>query len=167
MMYEYNVNMNASCLDIVNFDIFYENVAFMSLSLASCVLSRSHTCQGFFPGIEPVKSVLQAGLGNGNPVIHPPISLLNGARFENEGAKMFFYADGVSPTVAALIKKLDEERMALCAAMGYEPVPDPVFSAMQGYVCVSVCECATPTRSLHFHVTSHRCNHHHSSRAAA
>lgn len=80
-----------------------------------------------------MKSVLQAGLGNGNPVIHPPISLLNGARFENEGAKMFFYADGVSPTVAALIKKLDEERMALCKAMGYEPVSDPVFSAMQGY----------------------------------
>ena len=54
-----------------------------------------------------------------NPVIHPPISLLNGARFENEGADMFFYGQGVSPTVAKLIEKLDRERMALLEALAH------------------------------------------------
>ena len=78
-------------------------------------------------------SVLEAGLNNANPVIHPPITILNAARIENEGDSTFFYKDGVSPTVADLIQKLDEERMALLKALGYEAQADPVTSVQQGY----------------------------------
>jgi opine dehydrogenase len=86
-----------------------------------------------YPGLVRGASVLEAGLNNGNPVIHPPIALLNAARFENEGHKVFFYRDGVSPTVARLIEKLDGERMALLRALGYPAQPDPVTSVEQGY----------------------------------
>ncbi len=89
--------------------------------------------EGLFPGLIRSASVLEAGLNNANPAIHPPISLLNGARFENEGPKMLFYKDGVSPTVARLIRQLDEERMALLRALGYPAQPDPVTSVQQGY----------------------------------
>ncbi len=46
---------------------------------------------------------------------------------------MFFYRDGVSPSVARLIRKLDEERMALLRALGYQTQPDPVTCVEQGY----------------------------------
>jgi len=72
-------------------------------------------------------------LNNANPIIHPPITVLNAARIEKEGHKMFFYRDGVSPIVALLIEKLDKERMALLKAMGYPAQPDPVTSVEQGY----------------------------------
>ena len=89
--------------------------------------------QSLFPGLVRAESVLEAGLTNANPVIHPPITLLNGARFEQEGEQNFFYADCVSPSVARLIEKLDTERMALLTALGYAAVPDPVNSVEQGY----------------------------------
>ena len=89
--------------------------------------------EALFPGLARGRSVLEAGLNNANPVIHPPIALLNGARFENDGAKVLFYKDGVSPTVAGLIGKLDRERMALLQALGCPAQPDPVTSVEQGY----------------------------------
>jgi opine dehydrogenase len=93
--------------------------------------------QALFPGVVRAATVLEAGLNNANPIIHPPLSLLNGARFENEGAAMFLYQDGVSPTVARLIEKLDRERMALLQALGYPAQPDPVTCVEQGYAADS------------------------------
>jgi opine dehydrogenase len=86
-----------------------------------------------YPGLVRAESVLEAGLNNANPVIHTPIALLNAARLENEGATMRFYRDGVSPTVAKLIEKLDKERMALLEALGYPAQSDPATSVAQGY----------------------------------
>ncbi|MEA3378672.1 MAG: NAD/NADP octopine/nopaline dehydrogenase family protein [Nanoarchaeota archaeon] len=86
-----------------------------------------------FPGLVRAESVLEAGLNNANPVIHPPIALLNGARFENEGKNMIFYGQGMSPSVAGVIRKLDEERMAILKALGYSARPDPETCVAQGY----------------------------------
>ena len=86
-----------------------------------------------FPGLVRGRDVLEAGLNNANPVIHPPITLLNAARFENEGERMLFYRDGVSPTVARLIAALDGERMALLQALGCPAQPDSQTSVEQGY----------------------------------
>lgn len=49
----------------------------------------------------------------------------------SQGSAMLFYRDGVSPMVANLIQALDEERMALMGALGYEGVPDTENSVMQ------------------------------------
>jgi len=89
--------------------------------------------EALFPGLHRGATVLEAGLNNANPVIHPPITILNSALIEREGDRRFFYRDGVSPVVARLIKKLDEERMALLLALGYPAQPDPVTSVEQGY----------------------------------
>ena len=86
-----------------------------------------------FPGLRRGASVLEAGLNNGNPVIHPAIALLNAARIENEGGDMFFYRDGVSPAAARLIQRLDGERMGLLRALGCPAQPEPVTSVAQGY----------------------------------
>lgn len=89
--------------------------------------------EAIYPGLRRGATVLEAGLNNGNPVIHPPIAILNAALIENEGDKKYFYQDGVSPAVALLIRKLDEERMALLRALDYPAQPDPVTSVEQGY----------------------------------
>jgi opine dehydrogenase len=89
--------------------------------------------EALYPGLVRAQSVLEAGLNNANPVIHPAIAMLNAARIENEGERTFFYGDGVSPTVARLIQKLDEERMALLRALGYPAQSDPMTSVEQGY----------------------------------
>ena len=86
----------------------------------------------YFPGAVPVEDVLAAGLSNANPVIHPPIAILNGARFENPGV-VYFYKDGVSPKTARLIELLDEERIKLKKALGYKTMTDPELSVKQGY----------------------------------
>ena len=46
---------------------------------------------------------------------------------------MLFYKDGVSPSVAKLIKAIDGERIALARALGYEVMPDTEMSVRQGY----------------------------------
>ena len=89
--------------------------------------------EALYPGFRRGATVLEAGLNNANPVIHPPIVILNAALIENEGDKKYFYMDGVSPTVARLIRKLDKERLALLRALGYHEQPDPVTSVEQGY----------------------------------
>jgi len=86
-----------------------------------------------YPCLVPAESVLEVGLNNGNPIIHPAIALLNASRIEKEGATMLFYRDGVSPASAGLIRKLDEERMALLRALGYRAQPEPHTSKAQGY----------------------------------
>jgi opine dehydrogenase len=100
---------------------------------ASALLRVSGDLEELYPGLVRGGSVLEAGLNNANPVIHPAITILNAARIENEGDRTFFYRDGVSPTVARLIQKLDEERMALLRALGYPAQSDPETSVKQGY----------------------------------
>lgn len=118
-------------------------------SRVSCPVRVSRVVWGAFPAretervaplVEPLfhglvrgRHVLEAGLNNANPVIHPAIALLNAARIEQEGERMRFYADGVSPAVARLIAGLDAERMALLRALGCPAQPDPVTSVQQGY----------------------------------
>ena len=100
---------------------------------ASAMGGVSAELEALYPGLVRGASVLEAGLNNANPVIHPAITILNAARIENEGDRTFFYRDGVSPTVALLIQKLDEERMALLRALGYPAQSDPKTSVAQGY----------------------------------
>ncbi|MDD5678571.1 MAG: NAD/NADP octopine/nopaline dehydrogenase family protein [Kiritimatiellae bacterium] len=85
-----------------------------------------------FPGVVPAKDVLDAGLTNANPIIHPPIAILNAARFENPG-EVYFYRDGVSPKAARLIELLDSERINLRKALGYGAMTDPELCVKQGY----------------------------------
>lgn len=80
-------------------------------------------------------TVLAAALCNGNPVIHPAITLLNLGRMEKQREDMFFYKDGVSPMVAKLIEGVDKERMQLLHELGYAKAPYPYYSACRRKLC--------------------------------
>ncbi len=82
----------------------------------------------------PAQSVLQTSLQNANPVIHPPVTLLNAALIERTGGDFFFYEEGVTPAAGRLIKGLDDERIAIGRKLGVEIIPDPVIGVQQGYM---------------------------------
>ncbi|MDQ7906262.1 NAD/NADP octopine/nopaline dehydrogenase family protein [Phytohabitans sp. ZYX-F-186] len=70
-----------------------------------------------YPQAAAEPSILDVLFANLNPVIHPPITLLNAGRIE-AGQHFRFYGDGVGPGVAALIRALDAERVAVARAYG-------------------------------------------------
>lgn len=82
------------------------------------------------PMLRPARSVLHTGLTNIGAILHPIISLLNARRIQ-AGESFNFYADGVTPRVAAVMEQADAERLAVADAYGVSvcSLPDWVASA--------------------------------------
>lgn len=74
-----------------------------------------------FPAIELVTDVLETGLNNGNAVSHPAPVVLNAGEIEYYG-KHCHYKEGITPSVALVNEKIDEERLVISAMFGYKPV---------------------------------------------
>jgi len=65
-----------------------------------------------YPAVRAARNILETGLNNLNPFIHPPIVLLNVGSTER-GDRVLFYHEGITPAVQHLIEALDRERLAL------------------------------------------------------
>jgi opine dehydrogenase len=87
-----------------------------------------------YPMTELAQNVFQTSLQNGNPVIHPTITLLNTALIERTGGDFFFYEHGVTESVGRLLQAVDRERLAIGKALGVEVLADPVIGYKQGYM---------------------------------
>ena len=90
-----------------------------------------------YPAMSGAKNILQTSLQNGNPVIHPTITLMNVARIERTRGDFDFYHEGVTPAVGRLIEGVDKERIAIGKQLGVEVIPDPELSVLQGYMTES------------------------------
>lgn len=90
-----------------------------------------------YPMMSAAKNILQTSLQNGNPVIHPAITLMNVALIERTRGDFDFYHKGVSPAVGRLIEAIDRERIAIGEKMGVEVIPDPEIGVLQGYMSES------------------------------
>ncbi|QDS86929.1 Opine dehydrogenase [Rosistilla ulvae] len=90
-----------------------------------------------YPCIAPATNVLQTSLQNGNPVIHPAVTLLNAALIERTGGDLLFYEEGVTPAVGRLMAAIDEERIAIGNKLGLKIIPDPELGCLQGYMQVA------------------------------
>lgn len=78
-----------------------------------------------YPQIEPAQNVLETGLNNVAPVVHPGTVLLNTSVLERTaaGEPLKFYQDQVTPTIATLIMgKLDQEKQNVAKALGLKEV---------------------------------------------
>ena len=84
--------------------------------------------------ISPAEDVAKVMLQNANPVIHPAVTLLNSALIERTQGDFLFYEEGVMPCVGRLMKKVDDERIAIGKKLGVEIIPDPTLGKMQGYM---------------------------------
>ncbi|MDJ0747877.1 MAG: NAD/NADP octopine/nopaline dehydrogenase family protein [Woeseiaceae bacterium] len=87
-----------------------------------------------YPGMERGSSVLQTSLQNANPIIHPAVTLANAARIEGTGGAFLFYEEGVSDATGRLIEALDNERIAIGAALDIKVLSDPEMGMRQGYM---------------------------------
>ncbi len=87
-----------------------------------------------YPNMIAAKNILQTSLQNGNPVIHPAITLMNVALIERTKGDFNFYQDGVTPAVGRLVQAVDRERIAIGKKLGVEVVPDPELGVIQGYM---------------------------------
>ena len=109
---------------------------------AGCLMATMPSCENdrVYDLVKPVheclekaKNIFQTCLQNANPMLHPCITTLNAARIEGPN-DFFFYEEGVTPGVGRLLKAIDEERMAIGAALGLEIENDPHISIRQGYM---------------------------------
>lgn len=94
-------------------------------SLAVGVLPASRTAETVaalseaFPQIHAARNVLETSLTNLNAVMHPTPSLLNASLIESKW-DWKYYMDGITPTIGALVERLDKERVAVGKAVGLE-----------------------------------------------
>jgi opine dehydrogenase len=87
-----------------------------------------------WPAVERAESVLQTTLQNGNPVIHPAVTLLNAGLLERTRGGFLFYEEGVTEGVGRLIEAVDRERIAIAEALGLTILSEPAIGVKQGYM---------------------------------
>jgi opine dehydrogenase len=87
-----------------------------------------------YPAAESAAGIFQTTLQNGNPVIHPAVTLLNAALIERTGGDFMFYEDGVTPATGSLIEAVDRERIMVASALGLTILSEPEIGVQQGYM---------------------------------
>src|SRR5690554_283575 len=72
-----------------------------------------------YPQFIPGDNVLKTSLNNIGAVFHPALTVLNAARIESTRGEFQFYMEGITPSVANVLEAVDEERVAVAAALGF------------------------------------------------
>ena len=86
------------------------------------------------PMLHTVESVLQTGLTNFNPVVHPPGMLLNAGRIEDTGGRFGFYREGMTRAVGLVMEAIDQERRRVQRALGLREIRFVDYFYQAGYV---------------------------------
>ena len=73
-----------------------------------------------YPGVTAYRDVLEAGLSNCNPVIHPLGVLMNAGRIEYARGEFWYYEEGITPSTAKAMEALDDERIAIGKQLGLD-----------------------------------------------
>lgn len=68
----------------------------------------------------PAQSLIETSIGNIGMVLHVAPLLLNTGWTENTSNIYKHYYDGITPTIASFIEKIDEERVAISEALGFK-----------------------------------------------
>lgn len=73
-----------------------------------------------FPSIIKDKNVLCAAFNNPNPIVHPPGALLNTGRIEYSKGDFCMYGEGVTESVARVIREIYMESKAVGKALSFD-----------------------------------------------
>ncbi|MGA8247553.1 MAG: NAD/NADP octopine/nopaline dehydrogenase family protein [Nocardioides sp.] len=90
--------------------------------------------QDVYPGAEAAEGVFQTTLQNGNPVIHPAVTLLNAGLIDRTAGAFLFYEEGVTEAVGRAIEAVDRERLGIADALGVRVLSEPDLGVVQGYM---------------------------------
>lgn len=78
--------------------------------------------QPIFPTITGAKDVLETGFGNMGMIFHPLPMLMNLTRIEAK-QEFLYYHEAITPLVANMLERLDQERVAVAQAMNVNTLP--------------------------------------------
>jgi len=73
-----------------------------------------------FPQFTPVENILKTSMDNIGAIFHPAPILLNMAWIESTGGKFDYYQQGITPSVAKILEKVDEERVEIASTIGVD-----------------------------------------------
>lgn len=76
---------------------------------------------GAYPQFAPAKNVMETSLNNFGAIFHPAPTLLNSGHIER-GETFEYYLEGITPSIGAMLEKLDSERMKVATALGVKAV---------------------------------------------
>ena len=106
------------------------NLRFAALP-SSLTIEMLDLLRPLFPNLQPAANVLETGFANINAVIHPPGMLMNAGWIEFTAGQLLFYRESITPAVARVIERVDQERLAICHKLGLR-VPDFIDSFAEG-----------------------------------
>lgn len=93
-----------------------------------------NTLKTLFPALTFSGNPLEPALTNVNGVVHPPTLLLNVSRIDSaRGQPWWIWEIGMTPTVARVVERLDDERRAIGAAFGLDLPPVAEVLRQAGY----------------------------------
>jgi opine dehydrogenase len=75
-----------------------------------------------FPHIVPAENVMETGLSNINAIMHPAGMVGNAGWIENRAGDFYFYREGITPAIANVISRVDQERIAIVRRLGLPPL---------------------------------------------
>ena len=76
--------------------------------------------QAIYGSVKVVETTLETGLDNIGAILHPTPVLLNSGWIESRDIFFPHYYHGISPSVAALVEKIDAERLKVAEAYGLQ-----------------------------------------------
>jgi opine dehydrogenase len=71
-----------------------------------------------YPQFTAAPNVLYTSLNNMGAVFHPALTLLNAGWIEHSQGEFQFYIEGVTPSIARVLERVDRERVTVATAMG-------------------------------------------------
>ena len=90
--------------------------------------------RGLYPQCSRATDVLELALLNLNPYVHSAAAVLSIAGVEGSNGTWRHFVDGITPSTALVMRALDDERIRVCASLGYRTDPIEVLFHRAGYL---------------------------------
>ncbi|MEE9503382.1 MAG: NAD/NADP octopine/nopaline dehydrogenase family protein [Candidatus Aminicenantaceae bacterium] len=75
-----------------------------------------------FPQFVPGDNIFKTSFDNIGAIFHPALTILNAGWIEETHGDFEFYVQGISPSVSKVLERLDKERLAVAAALGFKAI---------------------------------------------
>jgi opine dehydrogenase len=75
-----------------------------------------------FPQFIAGSNVLATSIENIGAIFHPALTILNAGWIEATGGDFDYYLQGITPSIAIILQRLDDERLAVARALGMRSV---------------------------------------------
>lgn len=108
-----------TAFDQVSILAFKHDVLFSAVdhSLNSYILESFPEC--LRPFFTPAESMIETSIGNVGMILHCAPVLLNSGWIESPRTQFKYYYEGITPSVAKLLEKLDAERLKVACLLGH------------------------------------------------